>query len=194
MTTTTTTFTRTVGGRELPLPGRYAIDAAHSSVAFQIQHLGFSKVRGRFREFDGTIVVGETPADSSVHVTIQADSIDTAQAQRDAHLRTSDFFGVEDHPTLEFCSTKVEDHGGSLQIHGDLTIRGTTRPVVLDVELDGAGPDVMGNPEEPRVGFSATSCLNRNEFGITFNQTLDTGGLLLGRNVHIDLNVQAVRQ
>jgi polyisoprenoid-binding protein YceI len=191
---TATTFTRTVAGRELPLPGRYAIDAAHSSVVFQIQHLGFSKVRGHFAQFAGTIIVGETPADSSVQVTIEADSVNTGHAQRDTHLRTSDFFGVENHPTLEFASTQVQDHGDLLKIHGDLTIRGTTVPVVLDVAFDGAGPDVMSNSAEPRVGFSATSCLNRHEFGITFNQTLETGGLLLGKNVHIELNIQAARQ
>ncbi|WP_020579079.1 YceI family protein [Actinopolymorpha alba] len=191
---TTTTFIRTVDGRDLPLPGTYAIDPAHSSVAFQVQHLGFSKVRGRFTDFEGTIAVAEEPTVSSVQVTIQSASVDTAQAQRDAHLRSSDFFGVEDHPTLTFSSTTLEDCGDSLQVHGDLTICDITRPVVLDVAFDGAGPDVMGDTSQPRIGFSATTTLNRYDFGITFNPPLEAGGLLISKRVRIELDIQAARQ
>ncbi|GAA2756546.1 YceI family protein [Actinopolymorpha rutila] len=189
-----TTFTRTVDGRELPVPGTYAIDVMHSSVAFEVKHLGFSKVRGRFTDFEGTIAVAEEPQHSSVEVTIQADSVDTAQAQRDAHLRSTDFFGVEDHPTFTFSSTGVEFGDESLQVHGDLTIHGKTRPVVLDAEFDGACPDPMGDASRPRIGFSAATTIDRYEFGITFNQPLETGALLLSKLIRVELDVQAVRR
>ncbi|MET9020368.1 YceI family protein [Actinopolymorpha sp. NPDC004070] len=190
-----TTFIRTVGGRELPVPGIYAIDAMHSSVAFQVKHLGFSKVRGRFTDFAGTITVDEEPPHSSVEVTIQADSVDTAQAQRDAHLRSNDFFAVEDHPTFTFSSTGVGvADDGSLQVHGDLTIRGKTCPVVLDAGFDGACPDPMGGPSRARIAFTATTTIDRYEFGVTFNQSLETGGLLLSKLIRVELDVQAVRQ
>lgn len=191
---TTTMFTRTVAGRELPLPGTYTIDPVHSGVGFQVQHLGFSKVRGRFTGFEGVIVVAETPTDSSVQVTIQAASVDTAQAQRDARLRSTDFLGVESHPTLEFASTSVEDDGKGWKVHGDLTICGATCPVSLDVEFDGAGPDMMADPGQPRISFSAATTINRYDFGITFNQALETGGWLPSKQVRIELDMQAARR
>lgn len=191
---TTTDFARTVQGQEAPLPGTYAIDPAHTSVAFQVKHMGISKVRGNFTDVAGTITVGENPADSSAEVTIQAASIDTAQPQRDQHLRSGDFLDVENYPTLEFRSTGIEQDGDQLQVHGDLTVRGTTRRLTLQAEFDGAGPDALGDPEQPRIGFSAQTTINRDDFGITSNQVLDSGSLVVGKQIKVELDVEAVRQ
>lgn len=191
---TTTSFTRTVQGQEAPVIGTYAIDPAHSRVGFQVKHMGISKVRGNFTDFSGTITVGETPSDSGTQLTIQAASIDTAQPQRDEHLRSNDFLDMPNHPTLEFRSTGIEQDGDEWKLHGDLTVRGTTRPVTLDVEFEGVGPDVLGNPEQPRVGFSAETKINRDDFGVNWNQALETGSWVVGKEVKIELNVEAVRQ
>lgn len=194
MTSTLPTFARTVAGRGLPLPGRYAIDPMHSSVAFQIGHLGISKVRGRFTDFTGTVNIAENAAESAVTATIQAASVDTAQPQRDAHLRSGDFFGVDEHPTVEFRSTGLQESGSSWTLLGELTMCGVTRPVELGLDFTGAGPDVMGDVSQPRAAFAASTTIDRTEFGITFNQALETGGWLLGKRVRIELEIQAVRQ
>lgn len=191
---TTTGFTRTVQGQEAPVPGTYSIDPAHTSVSFQVQHMAISKVRGSFTDVGGTITVGETADDSSAQVTIQAASIDTAQEQRDQHLRTTDFFDTETYPTLDFASTGIERGADGLQVHGNLTIAGTTRPVTLDVTFEGAGPDVLGDPEQPRIGFSASTRINREDFGLTWNQALETGGWVVGKQIKVELDVEAVRQ
>lgn len=191
---TTTGFTRTVQGQEVPVPGTYAIDPAHTDVAFQVKHMGISKVRGNFTDFSGTITVGETAADSAAHFTIQAASIDTAQPQRDEHLRSNDFLDMENHPTLEFHCTEIEQDGDEWKLHGDLTIRGVTRPVTLEAEFEGAGPDVLGDPEQPRIGFSAETKINREDFGVSWNQALEAGNWVVDREVKIELNVEAVRQ
>lgn len=191
---TTTGFTRTVQGQQAPVPGSYTIDPAHTSVAFRVQHMAISKVRGSFTGLSGSIVVGETPAESSVEVDIEASTIDTAQPQRDQHLRSGDFLDVDNHPALTFRGNRIEQDGDEWKVHGDLTILGTTRPVTLDVEFEGAGPDVLGDPESPRIGFSAETKINRDEFGLTWNQALETGGWVVGKDVKIDLDVEAVRQ
>lgn len=191
---TTATFTRTVHGQDAPVPGAYSIDPAHTGVNFQVQHMGISKVRGHFTDVAGTITVGETAADSSTGVTIQTHSIDTAHPQRDEHLRTSDFLDVTNHPTVHFRSGSIEPDGDKWKIRGELTILGNTRPVTLDAEFEGAGPDVLGDAEQPRVGFSAKTKIDREDFDLTYNQLLETGHWMLGKQIKIELDVEAVRQ
>jgi polyisoprenoid-binding protein YceI len=193
MTTTpaveTGPLTRQYQGTHVPHPGTYDIDKAHTTVEFVARHLMITKVRGRFGEFSGTIHVAEVPEESSVEVTIDASSIETAQDQRDEHLRSEDFLHVEQHPALTFKSTKVElvgeDHW---KVTGDLSLRGTTRPVVLDVEFEGANVSPWGTRA---IGFSAWTEINREDFGLTWNQALETGGAVVGKKVRIELNVEA---
>ena len=156
-----------------------------------MRHLGLAKVRGRFGELTGAIEVGEDPTESRVDVTIRAASIDTGDAQRDDHLRTSDFLDVETHPSLEFHSTSLRRRGDDWQVEGDLTIRGVTRPVTLDLEFEGAVQDPWGLT---RIGCSATTEVDREDFGLTWNQALETGGFLVGKQVRIDLSVEATRE
>lgn len=169
----------------------YTIDAIHSSVSFKIRHL-FSKVPGRFNEFEGTIQVDrENLANSKVEVSIDVASIDTANERRDGHLKSPDFFDVENHPKMTFESTKVVPKGGNrAEVHGNLTIHGVTRPVVLDTEILGFGPGMGGFT----AGFEATTTIDRKDFGITWNRVLDAGGAVLGDEVEINLNVEAKKQ
>lgn len=186
----TQTATRTIDGVEAPEAGTWAIDPAHSSVEAIARHLMVAKVRGRFGSYEGEIVVGDTPEDSSVEVTIDAASIDTGETKRDEHLRSPDFLDVENHPTLTFRSTDVHRTGErTLEVAGDLTIRGATRPVTLDVEYLGVTRDPWGNT---RAAFSATTEIDREEFGITWNQALETGGVMVGRKLKVELEVSAV--
>jgi polyisoprenoid-binding protein YceI len=174
----------------LPVAGTYAIDPSHSTLGFSVRHLGISKVRGRFAAVEGTITVAENPAASSAVASIPAASVDTRDAGRDEHLRSADFFDVEHHPTIDFRSTGVRQEGSDWKVDGELTIRGTTRPVTLDVEYEGTAIDPWGNT---KVGFSATTEIDREEFGLTWNQALETGGVLVGRRITVELEVQAVR-
>lgn len=184
--------TRTVEGRQLPAPGVWQIDRAHSGIEFVVRHLMVSKVRGRFADFAGTIHVAEAPEQSSVEVTIQAASIDTREPDRDAHLRSPDFFDAERFPVLTFRSTSLEPAGGErFRLHGDLTIRDVTRPVVLDAEFEGVGADPWGGV---RAGFSATTEIDREDYGLTWNAALETGGVVVGKKVRIEIEVEAVRQ
>lgn len=189
--TTTTPATRTLDGVELPAAGTWAIDRSHSNVAFRVKHLGLAKTRGRFTAFDGTVVVGEDPADSRVDVTIETASVDSNDEQRDAHLRSADFFDVEQHPVMTYRSTAVRGAGDAWQIDGELTINGTTRPVSLDVTFDGVATDPWGGT---RAGFTASAQVNREDFGLTWNAALEAGGFLVGKTVTIDLDVELVRQ
>ena len=184
------TAVRTVNGTQAPAPGTYPIDASHSVVEFVARHLGLAKVRGRFNEFEGTIVVAEDIADSRVDVTIKADTIDTRDTGRDEHLRSGDFLDVESNPTLEFHSTSIRQKGDDWQVDGDLTVAGVTRPVTLDVEFEGSAQDPWGGK---RIGFSATTKVNREDFGLTWNQALETGGWLVGKEVKIELGVEGVK-
>ena len=176
---------------EVPQAGTYLIDPAHSVVEFQVRHLGLAKVRGRFNTFSGAIEIGDDPAESRVDVTIEAASIDTRDEQRDSHLRSPDFLDVEEHPTLEFHSTTVRLDGEDPRVEGLLTVRGATRPVTLDVEFEGATGDPWGNE---RIGVSATTDVNREDFGLTWNQALETGGWLVGKSIRIELSVEAIRK
>jgi polyisoprenoid-binding protein YceI len=166
-----------------------AIDRSHSEVAFQVRHL-LSKVRGRFTDFAGTIALDEAnPEHSHVSVTINATSIDTAEPQRDAHLRSADFFDVEKFPTLTFESTSVAPRGrDTYEVVGDLTIHGTTRQVTLPASFLGAAQDPWGNTKHV---FEAELTLNRKDFGLSWNAALETGGFLVGDDVKVTLSVQA---
>jgi polyisoprenoid-binding protein YceI len=170
----------------------WTIDPAHSSVEFAVRHLMITTVKGRFTDVRGTVVLDEDHARSSADITIGAASIDTREPQRDAHLRSADFFEVEAHPTIRFRSTGV--HGGSadrFKLVGDLTIHGVTRAVTLDVTTEGRTRDPWGGE---RAGFTATTRIKRSEFGLTWNQLLETGGLTVSDEVKISLDVQLVRQ
>lgn len=167
------------------------IDQTHSTVGFSIRHMVFSKVRGRFLKYAGAIQLDEHDVTkSSVEVTIDAASIDTGTAQRDTHLRSADFFDVETFPELRFRSTRVEDLGGDrLRVIGQLTIRDTTREIALEAEPAGRGVDPWGNA---RIGFVAKASIDRKEFGLTWNQLLEAGGVLVGDRVDLEFDVQAV--
>jgi polyisoprenoid-binding protein YceI len=185
------TAVRTVHGTAAPAAGTYDIDGSHSVVEFVVRHLGLAKVRGRFNEFAGSILVAEDIADSRVDVSITAATIDTRDAGRDEHLRSPDFLDVETHQTVEFHSTGVRRNGDGWQVDGDLTVAGQTRPITLDVEFEGSATDPWGND---RIGFAATTKVNREDFGLTWNQALESGGWLVGKEVKIELGVEAVRQ
>ncbi len=168
---------------------RFEIDPAHSTVGFTVRHLVITKVHGRFGEFSGTLEHdAENPAASKVAVTIRVPSIDTRDEKRDAHLRSADFFDADNHPEMKFESTKVEASGSDYRIFGDLTIRGVTKAVVLESEYLGRGKDPWGGE---RVGFSAKTKVDRKDFGLVWNVALETGGVLVGESVEIELDVQA---
>ena len=170
----------------------WTIDAAHSQVGFAVKHLMISTVRGRFGALSGTVEFPEGDYNAArVDVTIDAASIDTREERRDTHLRSADFFDVENFPTLTFKSRRVQAiKGDAFQLVGDLTIKDITREVVLDVEVEGFQKDPWGNQ---KAGFSASTKVNRKEFGLTWNQALETGGLLVGDDVKISLDVQLLQ-
>ncbi|HJR25026.1 MAG TPA: YceI family protein [Acidimicrobiales bacterium] len=194
MTTQTTTspVTRTVDGVEVPASGRYAIDASHSHVGFSVRHVMVSRTKGRFADVTGEVTIGEDPLDSSVEVEIQAASIDTRDETRDGHLRSPDFLDVEQFPTLTYRSRQVIPAGrGRWTVEGDLTVRGVTRPVPLEVTFEGGAKDPWGGE---RIGFTASAELDREAFGLTWNQALETGGVLVGKTVKIEIEAEAVHQ
>lgn len=169
----------------------WTIDTAHTQVSFEVAHMMFAKVRGSFGELSGEVVVGEPyDLDSwSVQAAIVANSINTGQAQRDEHLRSPDFFNVEEHPDLTFVSSGVRRaETGVLIVTGDLTIRGVTLEVELEVAEAGKGVDPWGSE---RIAFSATTSIDRRDFGLTWNQALEAGGVLVGHDIKITLEVQA---
>lgn len=170
----------------------YQVDKTHSEVTFQVRHL-LTKVRGHFADFSGTITVDEAnPANSHVDVTIQAASIDTHTVDRDTHLRSGDFFDVEKYPTLTFKSVSVTPRGGDwFDVLGDLTIHGVTRQVTLPVNYLGNSKDPWRNE---RAAFEADITINRKDFNLNWNATLETGGFLVGDDVKISLSIQAVAQ
>ena len=176
---------------EIPgyVAGTWTIDPVHSDVSFTVRHMVVSKVRGFFRTFEGTLVTGEAPEDSSVTATVQLDSIDTNQEQRNAHIRSADFFEVEKYPTMTFQSTGVRRDHHDWVLDGDLTLKGVTRAVPLKLELNGFGPDAYGGY---RAGFSAKGEIDRQDFNVSFNATLETGGLVVSDKVTILLEIEAV--
>jgi polyisoprenoid-binding protein YceI len=183
---------RTFEGFELPAPGDWQIDPVHTSVEFVARHLMVSKVRGRFTGLEGTIHVAGTPAESWVAVEIDPASVESGDEQRDAHLRSPDFFDVERYPEIRFRSTRLEGESpGHFLVHGDLTVRGVTRPVTLDVEYAGVKPDPWGGL---RAGFSATTEVDREDFGLTWNVALETGGVLVGKKARLEFEIEAIKQ
>jgi polyisoprenoid-binding protein YceI len=168
------------------------IDAAHSGVNFSIRHMVVSKVRGRFAKYTGTVTVDDGDLTRSVvEATIDASSIDTGAPQRDAHLRSPDFFDVEKFPELRFRSQRIERlEDARYRVVGELTVRDVTREVSLDVEYGGRAKDPWGNE---RIGFVAKAALDRKDFGLGWNQVLEAGGVLVGDRVEIELEVQAVK-
>jgi len=184
--------TREHQGVTVPEAGTYALDVGHTTVEFIGRHLMITKVRGRFTDFSGEIVIGEAPADSSVNVTVQTASVESSDEKRDGHLRSPDFLDVEQFPTLAFHSTHVDvNKDGTAKVSGDLTVKGVTRPVTLDVEFDGAQADPWGGQ---RLGFSAHTEIDREDWGLTWNVALETGGVLVGKKIRLEFNVEAVRQ
>jgi polyisoprenoid-binding protein YceI len=171
---------------------KWQFDDVHSSVNFSVRHMMVSRVRGRFDKWTGTLLFDpEKPGDSQVEVTIEAASINTQEPQRDDHLRSPDFLDVEKYPHITFKSTAFEPVGGNLfKVSGELTIHGVTRPVTLDVEFLGRSKDPWGGE---RIGFSATTTINRKDFGLEWNQLLETGGVLVGDEVRIEIEVEAVK-
>jgi polyisoprenoid-binding protein YceI len=174
-------------------PSTWDIDTAHSSVGFTVRHLVISKVRGRFLRWSGSLVLDEAdPGASRIEARIETASIDTNEPKRDAHLRSADFFDVEQHPELVFRSTGVTKSGGrDYRLSGELTLSGVTRPVVLEVESLGQAKDPWGGT---RAGFTARTSIDRREFGLTWNQALEAGGVLVGDQVEIAIEVEAIRR
>ena len=182
-------LTRTIDDHTVPAAGTYAVDATHSSASFQVRHMGLSKVRGSLDVTEATVERAGGPRASSVIVTLDAASMDTGNADRDGHVKSGDFLDVEAFPTMTYRSTGVRADGDVWVVDGELTVRDVTQPVALTVEFEGAGQDPWGNG---RIAFSGRAEVNRDDFGITWNQTLETGGVLVGKKVTIDLDVQAV--
>jgi polyisoprenoid-binding protein YceI len=169
--------------------GKWTIDPVHSEVGFSVRHMMVSKVRGRFTEFSGEIVTGETGAESSVTAEITMSSIVTGSEQRDQHIRSADFFEVEKHPTMTYRSTGVRAHGDDYVLEGELTLKGVTKSVPLKLELNGFGPDAFGGT---RAGFTATAEINRRDFGVNFTATMETGGAVVSDKVTVQLEIEAV--
>jgi len=170
----------------------YAIDPSHTTAEFIVRHLMISKVRGRFTSITGTIDVPEgSNVPVSVDVTIDAASIDTREAQRDAHLNSADFLDAEKFPKIAFKSTGVDGSGDAFKVRGDLTIHGVTRAVVLDTTFEGRTTDPYGND---RIGYEAHTKISRKDYGLGWNMALETGGVVVGDEVKIELNVEAIAQ
>jgi len=189
--TTAPAITRRSGGAEVPVAGTWTIDAGHTSVEFIGRHFMLTKIRGRFVGVSGVVVIGQDPADSSVEVTIDMASVESGSAERDAHLRSADFFDVEHHPEATFRSTSVDWHGTEAVVRGDLTIAGTTHPVDLQVSFVGATPDPWGNQ---RAVFSAVADVDREDWGLTWNMPLAAGGLLVSKRIQLEIQSELVLQ
>jgi polyisoprenoid-binding protein YceI len=171
--------------------GTWTVDPAHSSVEFQVKHLGIATVKGHFHEFEGALEVGADGVPAKAYGTVKAASVDTREEQRDAHLRSADFFDAEQHAELRFASTAIEQVDDErYAITGELTIHGVTRTVTLDAELQGLEQDPWGNE---RVAVEVTGTIKRGDFGMTFNQALGSGNMLVGDKVKLALDISAVR-
>ena len=169
----------------------WKLDPSHTLVEFSAKHLMITTVKGRITDVEGTIYADENdPANSSVDVTLKAATIDTRTEQRDNHLRSVDFLDVENFPAITFKSTKIEGDRNEFKLTGDLTIRGVTKPITLDVTFEGQTKDPWGGE---RIGFSATGKIDRREFGLTWNVLLETGGLTVGNDIKINVEVEAVK-
>ena len=188
----TTELIRNYNGVSVPDAGTYALDPSHTSVEFIARHLMISKVRGKFTDVAGTVTIADTPEDSAVEVSIAAASVSSGDTARDDHLRSADFFDVATYPTIGFRSTAVEHvKDEQWKVTGDLTVRDVTRPVTLDVEFEGGTETPFG---DSRIGFSATAELDREDFGLTWNVAIETGGVVVGKKIKLEFAVEAVRQ
>jgi polyisoprenoid-binding protein YceI len=184
--------TRTLDGVTIPGAGTFNVDPVHSSIGFVVRHLMVSKVRGSFAEFGGSITIGEDPLASAVTATIQAASLSTGAADRDAHVRGPEFLDVENYPTLTFVSTGLKGVGGAeFVLTGDLTIRDVTKQVELKLEFDGVATNPWGKEV---IAFTASTEIDREEFGVMWNAAMETGGVVVSKNVKIEISGEAVRQ
>jgi polyisoprenoid-binding protein YceI len=184
----TMTQTGTIPGY---LAGTWAIDPVHSEVGFSVRHMMVSKVRGKFTKFGGELVTADDVLGSSVTAEIDLASIETGAEQRDAHLRSPDFFDTGNHPLMTYRSTGIRQDGEDFIVDGELTLKGVTRSVPLKLEINGFGPDAYGGT---RAGFSATAEINRQDFGVNWNATMETGGVVVSDKVAIHLEIEAVLQ
>jgi polyisoprenoid-binding protein YceI len=173
-------------------PGTWVIDPVHSEIGFSVRHLMVSKTRGRFTSFSGELSTGNDPLDSKVDVSIELASIDTGNADRDAHVRSADFFDVEQFPTMTYRSTGVRRDGDRFLVDGELSLHGVTKSVPLAVQVNGFAADTPFG--DSRVGFSATAEVNRDDFGISFNAALESGGVLVANKIQVSLEVEAILQ
>ena len=187
----TATDTSTLTGIPGYVAGTWSIDPVHSDVGFTARHMMVSKVRGKFRTFSGELVTGANPLESSVTAEIDLSSIDTGSEQRDAHIRSADFFEVETYPTMTYRSTGVRRHGSDYILDGELTLKGVTKEVPLALELNGFGPDPFGGT---RAGFTATGEINRRDFGVNFSAVMETGGAVVSDKITLHLEIEAVLQ
>lgn len=171
--------------------GTWVLDPSHSEVTFSVRHMMISKVRGTFGVKSATIVAPENPLEAKVEASVDVASVDTKDEGRDNHLRSADFFDAESHPTMTFVSTGARVQDGDFLVDGDLTIRGVTKPVTFEVEFGGFGTDPWGNY---KAGATAKTVVNREDFGLTWNAALETGGVLVGKDVTITLDLQGALQ
>jgi polyisoprenoid-binding protein YceI len=188
----TAELTREFQGVSIPAAGTYTFDTTHSNVGFWVRHMMVAKVRGHFAAPSGTFVIADDPRQSSVDVEIDWTSVETGDANRDAHLKSPDFFDVEKFPKIVFHSTGVRHvKDEQFVLDGELTVKGITKPVSLDLELNGVGKDPYGNV---KVGFSATTKINREDFGMTYNAVLETGGVMVGKEINVEIEIEAALQ
>jgi polyisoprenoid-binding protein YceI len=183
------TATRTLAGVDLPTAGTWIIDPGHAEVAFIGRHFGLTKIRGRFTGVEGTVIVADEPADSTVEVLIDMATVSSGNQNRDDHLRSADFFDVEHHPTATFRSIGLQPDGPTATLTGELTIKGVARPVSLHVAYVGQATDPWGND---RAVFSASGLLNREDWGLTWNMPLAAGGLLVSKEIVIELELELI--
>jgi len=184
--------TREFEGLHIPAAGTYLLDAAHKRVGFVARHLMVSKVRGNFAEAEATITIGEDPLQSSVTATVNTASVQTGQVDRDNHLRTGDFFEAEKYPVMTFRSTGIKSHAGAeFVLDGELTIKDVTKPVELVVEFEGAATSPYG---QAVFGFSASTEIDREDWGLTWNMALESGGVMVGKKIKIEIEGEAIRQ
>jgi polyisoprenoid-binding protein YceI len=177
---------------QLSIPaGSWSVDPTHSRVGFVARHMMVTKVRGSFSDYTADVTIGEDPLQSSLSAVVQMASIDTANPDRDGHLRTNDFFDIERYPTMSLQSSGFKQDADQYRMLADLTIKGVTQPVEFDLEFDGVGQDPWGNT---RAGFTAVTTINRREFGIEWNAALETGGVLVGDKIQIELDIQLVKR
>ena len=171
--------------------GTWAVDPMHSEITFSVRHLAISKVKGKFEKFTVSAVTAENPLDTKVTATIDVSSVNTGNEQRDGHLRTSDFFALDEHPTIEFVSTNIRTKGDDIVIEGDLTMRGVTKPVTFTGEFGGIAVNGYGMTVG---GGSVSTKVNRHDFGVSWNAVLEAGGITLGDDVTITIDAQLALQ